>query len=61
MSENQAEYLKTAKELDGQDLRKWIVETVFNSQTVVWGDNADMINACKTIEEYILGNDTPRL
>jgi DNA-directed RNA polymerase subunit F len=55
MSENQAEYLKTVKQLDNQELRKWIAELVFNSQTVIWADNAEIIDACKLIEGYILG------
>jgi hypothetical protein len=50
-----------AEEPNHQELRKWIAELVFNSQTVIWGDNAEIIDACKLIEGYILGNDNARL
>jgi phage-related tail protein len=64
MSENQAPYktpFELAQEFDRQELRKWIAELVFNSQTVIWGDNAEIIDACKLIEDYILGSDNARL
>jgi len=48
-------FVQVAQNLDRQELRKWIVELVLTETVIEWEGNADMINACKLIEDYILG------
>jgi hypothetical protein len=52
--------IQTAKDTEGQELRKWIVGILypihFKEDTAT-----EIIMDCKVIENYILGNDNARL